>query len=359
MINWISKNNYRNALFIAIVAVIIVVGYTWNSTASRSISMTHDEYIFYKLSVNIPSVSTTSDWLDENPKIGQDHSDNYVMEINQAAYTTPMWIHPLAANYISYPVNVAIINPVDQIWWLHLIVSFIIILTVVMFMLTIKELTNNIIASFSVFPIFLSCMLMLNGIIWYHDTFMWLFFSIALFYAVRCSKWTILFTILFVLSKSNAFILLIPIGILWWQRKHQFPYITLPALGLIACWFVAQVIITSDLLFYFHHFSGTLSGFAGMFLKEVQIPRIGILIVSWSLWLYIPIIILGTFLIVKDKNKKFYPFLFLTAFILIFGFGWGWFGYHVFPIIYASIFMMPAIIEKLQFMMKSKVIERI
>ncbi len=346
--SWL-KNHLLLLVSLLFVANIIYVWWT-----PTFISMTRDEYIFYRLTLNLPDGNTDAKWFtdDTAKKLGYsdpsaDLSTPDVVALNQVSYTTPIWIHPPVANYLAYPIIKMFNNPVKQIKVVHLVCVAFITLTVVLFVDIIRRRTNQFVAALSIFPMLISQWLLLNGIIFYYDTFMWLFFALTM-WAIECkpnSRWIILLSTITVLMKVNAVLLLIPIALFLWYKNKKIEYkVIIPSISTVALFFIIQAVVAKDVLYILHHWSG-LSSLATTFVTTIIFPNILNYIMSWVLFIYVPLLLVGGFLVIKRKMRSYYPFVAISLITMGFGFGWAWLGYQVYPIMYASMFMIPLVLS--------------
>jgi len=343
----------NNLLLLAVLLFVANITYVW-WTASF-ISITRDEYIFYRLTLNLPNFNTDAKWLEDDIAKEEGYSDPAAdltnpgtRDLNQASYTTPIWIHPPVANYFAYPIIKMFDNPVSQIKAVHLLCVILIILTVVLFADIIRRRTSQVIAALSIFPMLISQWLLLNGIVFYHDIFMWFFFALTM-WVIECkpnSKWIILLSVVVVLTKINAILLLIPIALFLGYKNKKVEYkVIIPSIFAIATFFVLQSIVAKDALYIFHHWGGTLSNLAYTFVGVVVFPHWVNFVVGWVLFIYVPLLLVGGYLVIKHRMRSHYPFVALGLITMGFGFGWAWLGYQVFPIMYASMFMIPVVMS--------------
>lgn len=338
-------------LVIYIIAILVFMGnvfYIWNSTAIRNTVMGNDEYFFYRITMNLPNVETTGAWLEEEcspyPPEEKDYWATYRFD---KAYTTPIWIHPLLANVIAYPIAMIFTDVVEQVQLLRLFDIVLIIITVFLFADIIRRKTNYMIAGVSILPMLVGRFLLANGIMFYNDLFMWLFFALTMWVITikPRSKWIILLTAMTVLMKINAPLLLLPMGFyLWYQTKNI--SIVLRSVGVALLGFIGylifQAIVAGDALYVYHHWQ-TLDYARTNFGKNV-LPYLWDYTVSWGLWLSIPLLVVGIFLVVKRKLKMWYGFALFGLSTLLYSFSWGFFAYQVFPVMYASMFMIPIVL---------------
>ena len=342
-------------LLVGLLFVINTLLVWWTPT---SITMTRDEYVFYRLTLNLPDYNTDARWLDDDiaKESGYfdpaaDFSNPGVIALNEASYTTPVWIHPPAANYIAYPIARLFDNPVSQIKIVHLVCVAIILLTVALFVDIIRRRTNKTVAALSIFPVLISRSLLLNGIMLYHDIFMWFFFALTM-WVIECksnSRWIILLAMITVLTKLNAILLLIPIALFLWYKNKKIEYkVIVPSICAIVSFLTFQAIVAKDALYIAHHWGGALSNTATGFVANVIFPNIVNYIVSWGLFVYVPLLLVCGFLVIKNRARRHYPFVALGLITMGFAFGWAWLGYQVYPIMYASMFMIPITVGRHQ-----------
>jgi hypothetical protein len=343
-----SNKKIGNIIFILAILVFVAnILYVWNSQAMRSTIMGNDEYFFYRTTMNLPNLETTGVWLVEAGSpfpIPEDKWANYVFD---AAYTTPIWIHPLIANVIAYPVAMMFDDVVSQIQWLRLFDVAIIIITVVLLLDVIRRKTNGVIAGISILPMLVGRFLLANGIMFYHDLFMWLFFALTMWVITKNphSKWIILLSILTVLSKINAPLLLLPIIVyLGYQTRDKMVLARVGIISVVAVlgYMTFQAVVAGDAFYVFHHWD-PLSYARTNFGKNV-LPYFWDYVASWGLWMSMPLLFAGVFLTFKRRIKVFYGFACFGLVTLAYSYGWGFFGYHVFPTMYASMFMIPIVL---------------
>lgn len=343
----------RLSKFVLPIALLLFVAnilYVWNSPAMSKVAMSPDEYIFYKTTMNLPNYNTEASWLTDNDVVAPNYYQPYENKLFEAAYTTPIWIHPLVMNYIAYPIAKMFSNPVAQIKWLRLTCVFLIIATVVLFADVIRRRTNGYIAAISIFPMLVGQWLLANGIMFYNDVFMWLFFALNMCVIERKpqSRWIIPLTLIVVLSKMNAILLLIPIGLMLWYKTRKISYkVILPSVLAVVAFFGFQVFIAKDILYLLHHWSGTLNGFAKDFITKDVFPHIEAYILCWGLYISIPLMVAGSIVAIKRRLISYYPFVVLSIITMLYGFAWGWFAYQVYPIMYASMFAIPVVLPLL------------
>lgn len=341
------SKRWHNILFCLAIAVFIAnILYIWNSEAMKNSWMGNDEYFFYRTTTNLPDVSTTGGWLLEDDAPNPEGVDRPASLLFDKAYTTPIWIHPLLANAVAYPVAILFDDVANQIQWLRLFDVGIIIITVVLFLDVIRRKTNGLIAGVCVLPLLVGRYLLANGIMFYNDLFMWLFFALTLWVITvnPKSKWVILLSVMTVLMKINAPLLLLPILLyLGYQTRDRFVVVrtAVVSVAVFMCYMLFQAIYAGDLLYAYHHWS-TLDYATTNFGKNV-LPYLWDYVVSWGLWLSIPLIVAGIVLTLKRRMKAWYGFAAFGLVTLAYAWGWGFYSYQVFPVMYASMFAIPVI----------------
>lgn len=337
----------HNIVFVLAILVFVAnIVYVWNSEAMRNSWMGNDEYFFYRVTMNLPGYETTGAWLIEEGAPNPDGVDDATVYLLDKAYTMPIWIHPLLAPAMAYPVAMMFDDVVSQIQWLRLFDVAIIVVTVFFLMDVIRRRTNGIVAAVSVLPMLVGRYLLANGIMFYHDLFMWLFFALTVWVITRNPKsvWIVPLSVLTVLSKINAPLLLIPMLLyLYYQNRNNLILVKVGAVSAMAVfgYMAFQAIVAGDALYVFHHW-GALSYAQSNFGKNV-LPYLWDYVVSWGLWMSIPLLVVGIFMILKQRIKVFYGFAAFGVVTLFYSFGWGFFAYQVYPVMYSSMFMIPAI----------------
>jgi hypothetical protein len=198
-----------------------------------------------------------------------------------------------------------------------------------------------------VLPMMVGRWLLANGIMFYNDLFMWLFFALTMWVITRNprSRWIIPLALVTVMCKMNALLLLAPILLyLHYQTKEK---IIIVKVGIISvavfvAYMVFQDIVAGDALYFLHHW-GTLNPNAKLNITANVLPHIWSYVICWGLWVSVPLLVAGIPLIIKRKMGAFYGFAAFGAVTLLYGFGWGSYAYQVYPVMYASMFMVPAL----------------
>lgn len=336
----------RIAFTLAILAFIANILYIWNSPVMRNSWMGNDEYFFYRTTMNLPNLETTGLWLTEEKAPNPMAVDDYARGLFDRAYTTPIWIHPLLPNVVAYPVAMLFSDVAEQIQWLRLFDVVVIIVTVGLFLDVIRMKTNGVVASVSVFPMMVGRYLLANGIMFYNDLFMWLFFALAMWVITRRphSRWVLPLIVATVLMKINAIVLLVPLLLyLHYQTGDKWVVAKVMVVSVLvfAGYLVVQAIVASDALYVLHHWSGLDYAYSN-FGRNV-LPYIWDYAVSWGLWISLPLLAAGIVIALTKRIKAFYGFAAFGVVTLLYSFGWGFYAYQVYPVMYASMFMVPLV----------------
>lgn len=339
------RKNYHNIIFaVAIMAFVGNILYIWNSPAMRNSWMGNDEYFFYRTTMNLPNVETTGGWLVEDVAPKPEGVDNPASLLFDKAYTTPIWVHPLVANAIAYPVAMLFDDVVEQIQLLRLFDIAMITATVFLFLDVIRQKTNGVVAAVSILPMFVGRYLLANGIMFYNDLFMWFFFALTMWTITKTPRlrYVLPLAVLTVLMKGNAPLLLLPILVYYYCQtgnKSAVAKVGIASSVAVIGYMVFQAVVAGDALYVFHHW-GNLNYATRNFSKNV-LPHLWDYAVSWGLWLSIPLIVAGMIVVAWKRMKAWYGFAAFGLVTLLYSFCWGFFAYQVFPVMYASMFMIP------------------
>ncbi len=234
----------------------------------------------------------------------------------------------------------------EQIQWLRLIDMAIIILTVVLFLDVIRRKTNPYVAAISVVPMMIGRLLLANGIMFYNDLFMWFFFALTMWVITRYphSRWIILLSLITVLCKINALILLVPILLyLNHQNRDKIFVVQVGMVSTVAFvgYLAFQAIVAGDALYVLHHWAA-LNPQGKLNITANVLPYIWTYVLNWGLWVSMPLIVVGIFLIIKRRLKGFYGFAAFGVVTFLYA-GWGFYAYQVYPVMYAAMFMIPVV----------------
>jgi len=345
-----SKEQGRALYALALIVLIAVVSYAYASTTHLVI--TTDELVFAKISQSLPSYSSTANWLFDNEEFLAQHEGFCVNEQDRIttinAYTAQVWLHPPLAEYLVYPVLKIASNPVRDIRYLRIIPFLLTIITAVLLSDIIRRKWGYAVAALSIIPMVASQWLLVAGITFYNDCFMWLFFALSMWLieVKPKGKWQYLTATAMVLSKLNAVVLLIPLLVLDYLKNKKVNYKLASTTFAIIVFFVYQSIVASDALYQVHHWM-LLREFSSSFITTNVLPNIGVYALDWLLPLYIGLFLMVTYKAIKNREVGNLPYILFCLITFVFGFGWGFFGYQVFPITYSGMLMMAIIVSRL------------
>jgi len=243
------------------------------------VPMWQDEYVFYRITSQLPNLEVTTDWFYvDNPKT-LTPSDGFPVdrkELFHIIYDMPIYMHSPLANYISYPI-VRVVNlmadngtlpRIENSNELHVqepITLILRLVSIVLFCLSmwlIYKLLKRKIGDYAYLysiPIFVSINL-LGGIYnFYWDAFMLFFFVLTLYLMERKSKWAYLTGCFLVNTKLVIGIaLLIPLIIK--NKKMAFTLLSLIP------FYIATVVVTHDPLYLIHHLFPQTSQYSWMYM---------------------------------------------------------------------------------------------
>ncbi|MFA5300191.1 MAG: glycosyltransferase family 39 protein [Lutibacter sp.] len=342
------KNKIPQIIFVlAVLAFIGTILFVWQSPTLKNYSMGNDEYFFYRITMNLPHYATTGEWfIEENAPNKEALQDSEY--ITGTAYNTKVWIHPLLDNYLAYPIAKLFSDVANQIQWLRLFCVFIIIITFLLFVDIIRKKSNYYVAAIAIFPMIVGRLLLANGIMFYYDLFQWLFFALTLWIIERNpnSKWIYIFAAITVLSKFYSILFLIPIWFyLDYKQSKIKKQVTVMSITLVLIFFMLQAILAHDILYQYHHWIALSGTSSGNLINNV-LPNFWGYVYTWGLWLTLPLIFFGSYKIIRKKMEDYYVFASFGLIVLICSLAWGFYPYHVFPIMYAAMFMIPALVYK-------------
>lgn len=298
-----------------------------------------DEYVFIRLTQNLPDASTSSDWLlKDRPDLT---SDINPIEFYHLAYDTEIWVHPLLPNYLMYPLF-KVVNPTTP-RVARSIPLVLIIITAFLIADIIRRKFGLTYAGLSFLP-FIASMELLGGGIWlYNDCFMWVFFALSLWiiFVKPDSKWIYLTMVCMLMSKEVGLILVIPLMLAYYFQTHKLKRtftLLLPTLALIG-WQIQMGIVTGDMLYSLHHWQALKSGeIVGLASLQSYIRNYGVFyLVNWGGAFYLVLTLPG--LIANIKNKKYWSFISLYIITLCCGIGWGFVPYQMFSMLFPGMIM--------------------
>jgi len=237
-----------------LVLVLFVVQITY-TTVSMTGELYGDEYVFVRITEQLPNSSTTADWLlVERPELVYEANGE---QFYHSAYDTLVWVHPLLPNYLIWPISkIADLSNVVVVRSVPLILTLI---TVALLIDIIRRRVGLPWAGLAVLPFIFSMQLLGGGLWLYYDCFMWLFFALSLWlvFVKPNSKWLYVSLVAMLMSKETGLFLLIPLLMAYYFKVHGFRSTflrALPALALVG-WYVHLWVATGDALYLWHHWA--------------------------------------------------------------------------------------------------------
>ena len=244
----------------------LVVWLTLSYNLMKTVPMWQDEYVFYRLTSQLPSLAVTKDWFYvDNPKTLVPSSSFPVdrEELFRVIYNTPIYSHSPLANYLVWPfvktVNILAekgvipriedtqdLNKAETMTVILRIVSMVLFASsmIVVFKLMQLKVRNSAYA-YSI-PVFMSIGLLLGGYYFYWDTFMWFFFVLSLYLSERKSRWAYVIACFLVNTKAViGMVLLVPLIIQ--NRKMAYTLLS------IVPFYIASAVITGNPFYTIAH----------------------------------------------------------------------------------------------------------
>jgi len=253
----------RKLLLMFLLLVLLVAPVTYMTSEAP---MWQDEYVFYRITGELPSSAVTIDWFyEDNPKtlVPSEYFPVDRKELFHLIYDMPIYSHPTLANYLVYPV-VKIVNvlidkgtlpSIESSETLDKAETATVILRLVptalflaSMMIAFKLVYSRVgaLAYLCIVPILFSYY-MLSGVgFFYWDAFMWFFFVLTLYLTERKSKWAYL-TACFLVNTKIVIGMLLLIPLIIQNRKMAFAALS------ILPFYVATTIITGDPLYIVAH----------------------------------------------------------------------------------------------------------
>jgi len=331
---------------ILVVALFVLLAYFLvgsNITSDRTTFA--DEYVFAKLSQNLPDYSTNAAWIPER----------FLMEppawwpegVYENAYSTPIWVHPPLANILARPL-LRVLDPIEDIKTLRFVPLVFYLAVVALFVDIIRRRWGLAASAISLLPLLLCSHLIYGGLWFYNDPFMWMLFALSLWLieVKPNSKWKYLTMTALVLTKLNAVILLVPLALAYFFKSgyKKAAFTLLPALAL-APYLIWTWTATGDILYLWHHWQTMRVIGSGNLVNEV-LPNLNAWFVDWGLYPFLILTVPG--FCYACSQRQYLPFALFYLITLAFGFGWGFIEYHVFAIMLSGMFMAAATFNLIQ-----------
>lgn len=326
----------------------IVVFLTMTFGIMKTVPMWQDEYVFYRITSQLPDLSVTSDWFyKDNPKTLEPSSTFPVdrKELFHLIYDMPIYSHSPLANYLSSPfvklanllADVKIIPHIeDDPKRAEAITLILRIIPMTLFAGTLTLIFHLLYRKFGDYaylfsvPVFFSSGLLAGVYYFYWDAFMWFFFFLTLYLMERKSKWAYLTACCLVNTKIViGMMLLIPLII---QNKKMI----FTALAFVP-FYIATWVVTGNPLYMITHLIPQTSQYSWiyMFWTNEIIWNVGLV---WYALLTLPIL----FLIKK------YP-AYVATYLIVLWYAWG-FGIapdKMSAMLYSGALVFPIIVYEL------------
>jgi hypothetical protein len=321
------------------------------------VPMWQDEYVFYRITSQLPNTSVTTEWFyKDNPKtlIPSEGFPVDRQDLFHKIYDMPIYMHSPLANYIVYPIvkganylaDKGIIPHIEDSNELHLQEPMTMILRIIPILLMcvsmffiyklLKLKIGNEAYLYSI-PVFVSINLLGGMYNFYWDCFMWFFFILTLYLMERKSKWAYLTSCFMVNTKFViGLALLIPLII---KNKKM----VLPALSIIP-FYIATVVITHDPFYIITHLFPQTSQYSWMYMFWTNniIWHNGLLIFAV---LTVPIFY---------YYKKYPEYVVLFVIVLLYAFGLGISLEKISSLLYVGALVFPLVMYELNIIPKIK-----
>lgn len=229
---------------INIIIVLCILGILLGVTITQDLHTPEwsDETVMIKLAENFPTYSLTSDWVKNYPFYNTASKNLIELE-----YTMPIWHHPPLATIILVPF----VRFTENVYILRGVTIALFLGSLLLVYLSIKKVTNRVWICFV--PLLFFIHLLRGAIYLYHDAFMVFFFALTWYLVVNKSKWKYLVACLLVLTKTQAFLFLIPLVIKDRNWKMALPFFA------IIPWCIWGGISNHNLFWVVYHWSNVSS----------------------------------------------------------------------------------------------------
>lgn len=340
---------------LAIIPIVIFCGIMVNDMLPVPMSM--DEYVFYRITSQLPATASTTDWLyEDNPKTLYDIETYWpkIIDVEEVLdeYNAPIYRHTPLVNYLVYPIVRGVNFLADKGVIPHIedtdaaspsepMTVILRTIPLALFATTIwlifKLLYHKVRRYAYLFPAAMIPGAILLGRLtfFYWDAFMWFFFFLTLFLLETRpnSKWAYVTACCMVNTKAViGLVLLIPLII----KKRR---MILAGLSIIP-FYITTIIITHDLLYPVTHILGISSVYNRAY-KYFWMP---VMIQSYGL-IYYGVMTLPIFIYVRKY------LVYVATYIVIIAYAWG-IGIapgKIASMLYAGALVFPLIVHEFGF----------
>jgi hypothetical protein len=290
----------------------------------RTVPMWQDEYVFYRITSQLPNLATTSEWFfKDNPKTLVPSTSMPVdrKELFRLIYDTPIYTHSPLANYLVSPVVKTVnlladngiipyveegsdLNKAETITMILRGIPIGLFAGTMYLIFKIMQHTVGDIAYLYSLPILASHGLLAGSYYFYWDAFMWFFFVLTLYLMEHNSKWAYLSACALVNTKFViGTVLLIPLII--HNRKMIFTVLS------ILPFYFATVIVTGNPFYIVTHLIPQTSQYSWIY-------QYWTMDIVWNFGLiYYAVLTLPILLFVKK-----YP-VYVATYLIVLLYAWG------------------------------------
>lgn len=299
-----------------------------------------DEYVFLKITDELPKYSSTSEWLNDYK-----FSIRQESEMSIVAYETEVWGHPPMANIIVYPLVKTVGEFVERIWVYRLFYAVLMLVTVGLIVDVIRRKFGWLVTSFTMLPVVISQYLVMAGIYVYHDGVMCLFLalSIWLIEVKPESKWKYATGTAVVLTKIYATAFLLPLALLYYKKNWK---MILCGFGLVP-FLTYQWIVTGNPTYIFSEHWTLSNQWNWETFRVIVLPNIWSYVVDWGLYIHVPLVIGGIITWAKGMRELHWSYILLYVLLVGLAVNGGLMGNKTYPIMFGAMFIVVPLAQKL------------
>ena len=342
------KENQKTYIAIFCMLILIFVGIvTCDFIILTKQPIWADEYIFLRITNNLPEYSSDKEWLNDYNGYSID-LDNKLYDF---AYTAKVWGHPPAANLLALPIVKIVGDFNNSIWVYRLLYVFLMLITVGLLIDVIRRRFGYAVASFALIPMLLSQHLIMAGIYVYHDAAMCLFLALTIWIieVKPKSKWKFVAASAMVLTKIYAVAFILPLALLYYNvNKDKADMYRMFACALsLGLFLIYQWIVTGQMLYIFTEHWLLSNSWNWETFRVITLPNIWAIVFDWGLYIHFPLVIGGLIAYVKGKQQLHYSYIILYGLILVMALNGGLLGNKTYPIMYGAMFMVIPLAQKI------------
>lgn len=319
-----------NMKYVGLVVLGVFVVLITFSVFSMTGSIYGDEYMFLKVTENLPDSSTSANWLlEDRPDLVD--IENNGEEFYHLAYDTSVWIHPLLPNYLIYPL--ALFIDFTNVRVARIVPLVLTLATVFLVVDVLRRRYGLALASVSVLPFILSVQLLGGGLWLYYDSFLWLFFALSLWliFVKPRSKWLYVSLGAMLVSKEMGVILLVPLLLTYYLRTRNVrsTFLLVLPISVLFAWYIYVWVMSGDVLYLIHHWESLR--------VSVNVDYFVFYLWNWGGIFFIILTIPG--LVANIKNKEAWPFILLYIIMLGYGVRGNFIPYQMFSLLFAGMML--------------------